>query len=92
VAGGTEFVMTLDDLPPGTVTAKQMVQGGSLIINSLKSLVETGQLPLGTRVLYAMFALMGPLAPKEDPCRELAAVPVLIPFIVSRTRAQTWRK
>jgi uncharacterized protein YndB with AHSA1/START domain len=65
VAGGTEFVMTLDDLPPGTVTAKQMVQGGSLIINSLKSLVETGQLPLGTRVLYAMFALMGPLAPKK---------------------------
>jgi uncharacterized protein YndB with AHSA1/START domain len=65
VAGGTEFVMTLDDLPPGTVTAKQMVQGGTLIINTLKSLVETGKLPLGTRVLYAMFALMGPLAPKK---------------------------
>ncbi len=65
VAGGTEFVMTLDDLPPGTVTSKQMVQGGPLIINTLKSLVETGKLPLGTRVLYAMFALMGPLAPKK---------------------------
>jgi len=65
VTGGTEFVMTLDDLPPGTVTAKQMVQGGTLIINTLKSLVETGKLPLGTRVLYGMFALMGPLAPKK---------------------------
>ena len=65
VVGGTEFVMTLDDLPPGTVTAKQMVQGGTLIINTLKSLVETGKLPLGTRVLYGIFALMGPLAPKK---------------------------
>jgi uncharacterized protein YndB with AHSA1/START domain len=65
VAGGTEFVMTLDDLPPGTVTTKQMVQGSSLIINTLKSLVETGKLPFGTRVLYALFALMGPLAPKK---------------------------
>jgi hypothetical protein len=57
--------MTLDDLPPGTVTAKQMVQGGTLIIKTLKSLVETGKLPLGTRVLYGLFALMGPLAPKK---------------------------
>jgi len=65
VAGGTEFVMRLDDLPPGTVTAKQMVQGGTLIIKTLKSLVETGKLPLGTRVLYGLFALMGPLAPKK---------------------------
>ncbi len=65
VAGGTEFVMTLDDLPPGTVTAKQMLQGSPLIVNTLKSLVETGKLPLGTRVLYGIFALMGPLAPKK---------------------------
>ena len=65
VAGGTEFLMAFDDLPPGTVTAKQMAQGGTLIINTLKSLVETGKLPLGTRVLYAIFALMGPLAPKK---------------------------
>jgi uncharacterized protein YndB with AHSA1/START domain len=65
VAGGTEFVMTLDDLPPGTVTSKQMLQGSALILNTLKSLVETGKLPLGTRVLYTIFALLGPLAPKK---------------------------
>ena len=65
VPGGTEFVMTLEDLPPGTVTSKQMVQGGDLIIKTLKSLVETGKLPLGTQMLYAMFALLGPLAPKK---------------------------
>jgi uncharacterized protein YndB with AHSA1/START domain len=65
VAGGTEFVMTLDDLPPGTTTSKQMVQGGPLITKTLKSLVETGKLPFGTRVLYGIFALMAPLAPKK---------------------------
>lgn len=65
VAGGTEFVMTFDDLAPGTATAKQMLQGGTLIINALKSLVETGRLPLGTRLLYALFALMAPFAPKS---------------------------
>jgi uncharacterized protein YndB with AHSA1/START domain len=65
VAGGTEFVMTLEDLPPGTMTSKQMVQGATLIINTLKSLVETGKLPLGTHVLYMIFDFMGPLAPRK---------------------------
>jgi uncharacterized protein YndB with AHSA1/START domain len=65
VAGGTEFVMTLEDLPPGTVTSKQMVQGSALILKALKSLVETGKLPMGTRILYMLFAILGPLAPKH---------------------------
>jgi uncharacterized protein YndB with AHSA1/START domain len=65
VAGGTEFVMTLEDLPTGTVTTKQMIQGTSLILKTLKSVVETGKLPMGTRILYAIFAIMAPLAPKR---------------------------
>lgn len=64
VAGGTEFVMTFDDLAPGTTTAKQMIQGGTMIINNLKSLVETGKLPVGTRILYGLFAIMAAFAPK----------------------------
>ncbi|MFO0958537.1 MAG: SRPBCC domain-containing protein [Isosphaeraceae bacterium] len=65
VVGGTEFTMTLDGLPPGTATSKQMVQGGPLITKNLKALVETGRLPLGTKVLYALFTILGPLAPKK---------------------------
>lgn len=64
VTGGVEFTMTLDDMPKGTKTAKQMVQGGQMIVNTLKAVVETGKPPLGTRMLYAMFSLMEPMSPK----------------------------
>ena len=64
VAGGVEFTMTITELAPGSATEKQMLQGGSLIINTLKSVVETGKL-FGTRLLYGMFALLEPISPKE---------------------------
>jgi uncharacterized protein YndB with AHSA1/START domain len=65
VAGGTEFVMSFEDLPAGTTTAKQMVQGGTLITNSLKSIVETGQPSFGVRMLYAMIGALQFLTPKR---------------------------
>ena len=64
-SGGTEFIMTLHDLPSGTKTAKQMKQGGSMICNVLKSMVEKGKPGLGTRLLYALFAALEPLQPKK---------------------------
>jgi uncharacterized protein YndB with AHSA1/START domain len=65
VAGGVEFTMTLDQMPKGTKTAKQMVQGGQMIVNTLKAVVETGRPPLGTRILYGMFAVLEPvMSPK----------------------------
>ncbi len=68
VVGGTEFLMTFDDLPTGTATAKQMRQGGTMITNTLKSLVETGKPPYGVRVLYGVvFPLAQLLTPKK--CR-----------------------
>lgn len=60
VTGGVEFTMTLEDLPSGTKTAKQMVPGGDLIIKTLKSVVETGKVPVGTRMIYTMIALTAP--------------------------------
>jgi uncharacterized protein YndB with AHSA1/START domain len=66
VAGGVEFTMTLDDLPKGTKSTKQMVQGGQMIVNTLKAVVETGKPPLGTRMLYGMFAVLEPvMSPKS---------------------------
>ena len=62
---GTEFVMTLHDLPAGTKSTKQMKQGGPMICKVLKSVVETGRIPFGTRVLYLLFALMEPMQPKK---------------------------
>jgi len=34
-----------------------------MIVNNLKALVETGKLPVGTRLLYGLFWLMAPFTP-----------------------------
>lgn len=60
-----EFIMTIDQLTPGTKSAKQMRQGGTMIIETLKSIVETGKVPFKVRMLYGLFALMGPLTPAK---------------------------
>jgi len=65
--GGTEFTLTIEDLPAGTKTAKQMTQGGTMIVNTLKSTVETGRPSFGIRVLYGLFKVLAPLSPKR--CR-----------------------
>jgi len=65
VEGGVRFTLTVDDLPVGTKTGKQMKQGGTMIVNTLKAIVETGRPSLGTRMLYAMFRLLEPFSPKK---------------------------
>lgn len=66
VEGGVEFTMILDDLPKGTRTAKQMTQGGTMIANTLKAIVETGRPPFGVRILYSLvFPLVEPFSPKS---------------------------
>ena len=67
VDGGVEFTLTITDLPDGTRTAKQMVQGGAMIVNTLKAVIETGRPTFGTRVLFTLFKLTAPLTPKR--CR-----------------------
>jgi len=64
VEGGVEFVMTLENLPTGTKTAKQMSQGGNMIVNTLKRMVENGKPSLGTRALFILFRVLEPLSPK----------------------------
>lgn len=65
VGGKTEFTLISENVPAGTKTAKQMKSGGKMIANNLKSIIERGKLPLGTRLLYGLFKLMGPLTPKR---------------------------
>jgi uncharacterized protein YndB with AHSA1/START domain len=68
VPEGVEFTLVSEDVPAQTKTAKDMERGGPFIVNTLKAVVETGRPPLGTRLLYAMFGLLGPLMmPKQ--CR-----------------------
>ncbi len=65
VPGGTEFMLTIDQLAPGTKTAKQMVQGTGLILSTLKATVERGRPKLAVRVMFSVFKLLQPLTPKK---------------------------
>ena len=66
VAGGIEVTLTVDDLPLGTQTAKEMERGGMFILNNLKAIVERGQPPLSTRLMYWMFGAMEFVLPKKS--------------------------
>jgi uncharacterized protein YndB with AHSA1/START domain len=66
VEGGVELTLTIEDLPAGTKTAKQMIQGGTWICKVLKSVVETGRPPLMARILYPVLGLLEPvMTPKR---------------------------
>ena len=63
--GGTEFTLTVEDMPVGTRTEKQMKQGGKMIVNTLKSVMENGQPGIGTRLLFVLFRVSQPFSPKK---------------------------
>ncbi len=62
-----EFTLILEDLTPGSKSAKQMTGGGKLILNTLKSVIETGRPGLGTRMLFVLIRAMQPFTPRR--CR-----------------------
>ncbi len=63
--GGVDFKLTLEDLPVGTKTAKQMKQGGTMIVNTLKAMVERGRPSLTTRSLFILFRAMQFTSPES---------------------------
>ncbi|MBK6982216.1 MAG: SRPBCC domain-containing protein [Betaproteobacteria bacterium] len=58
VEGGVEVTLTVENLPAGTGTEKEMRRGGDFILKTLKAIVETGRPPLGTRLMYAVFGAL----------------------------------
>ena len=63
--GGVDFKMILENLPVGTKTAKQMKQGGTMILNTLKAMVEKGRPSFAIRSLYVLFGAMEFTSPKS---------------------------
>lgn len=61
-----EFTLTIEDIPVGTKTEKQMKQGSQMIVNTLKSIIETGRPSFGTRLLFVLFRCLEPLTPKRS--------------------------
>jgi uncharacterized protein YndB with AHSA1/START domain len=64
VPEGTEFTLTISKCVTGTKTQKQMVQGSTLIINTLKRVMETGKPSLAVRLLFAVM----PWLPSPKAC------------------------
>lgn len=65
VAGGVEVTLSVDDLPAGTKTEREMNRGGPFILKNLKAIVERGRPPLSTRLMYAMFGAMEFMLPSS---------------------------
>ena len=65
VPDGVQFTLTVADITVGTKTAKQMNQGGNMIVNTLKSVIETGRPSFGTRMLFVLFKLLAFTSPKR---------------------------
>ncbi len=65
VKGGVEVTLTIHDIPVGTKTANEMQRGGMFILDNLKTIVETGRPPLGTRLMYAAFGALEFVLPKK---------------------------
>lgn len=64
---GVDFTMTIESIPEGTRTGKQMLQGGPIIVETLKRTCEGRKPSFGVRLLYALFKVTAPLMPKR--CR-----------------------
>ena len=65
VGDAVDVTLTVDNLPPSTRTAKDMVKGATLILETLKSVAETGRPKPSTRLMYAVFARIGSMLPKR---------------------------
>jgi uncharacterized protein YndB with AHSA1/START domain len=58
VQGGVQVTLRVTGVTAGTKTAKDMAGGGTMIVNTLKAICETGRPRLGTRLMYWMFEHM----------------------------------
>lgn len=65
--GAVEFTLTIEQLALGTKSAKQMVQGSELIIQTLKATVERRPIPFMMKFIHVMGRLMAPFTPAK--CR-----------------------
>jgi uncharacterized protein YndB with AHSA1/START domain len=65
VEDGVELTLTVDDIPVGTKSEKNLRQGGKFIVDNLKAIVETGRPTFGARVLFVVFKLLEPFTPKR---------------------------
>ena len=67
VEGGVELSLITTNVPAGTRTEKGMSQGGTFIVETLKSVVENGKPSFSGRMMLGVMGLFQPFTPKS--CR-----------------------
>jgi uncharacterized protein YndB with AHSA1/START domain len=58
VAGGVQVTLRVTGVAEGSKSAKDMASGGTMIVNTLKVICETGRPALSTRLMHLMFKHM----------------------------------
>jgi len=66
VEGGTNFSLVTTNVPAETKTENGMAQGGKFIVETFKSVVESGRPTLGTRMMLGVMGLAQPFTPKSS--------------------------
>lgn len=66
VEGGVEFSLITTNVPEGTKTEKGMAQGGKFIVETFKSVVETGRPSFGGRMMLGVMGMFAFLTPKTS--------------------------
>lgn len=64
VEGGVELTLLSEQIPAGTKTAKQMIQGGPFITDVVKSVCETGRPSFGKRMILGIIRMTSFMSPK----------------------------
>jgi len=62
---GVEFTLITENVPEGTRTEKSMDQGGTFIVEALKSLLESGRPNFKTRMILTMISLTTVFTPSK---------------------------
>lgn len=62
--GAVEFSLITSNVPVATKTEKGMAQGGKFIVQTLKSVCETGKPSLAGRLMLGFMGMFEPLTPK----------------------------
>lgn len=67
VAGGVEVSLIVENMTAGSRTAKEMTRGATMILKTLKAVIETGRPTTGIRAMYWLMDKMTFVLPKR--CR-----------------------
>lgn len=71
IPDGCRVTLTHGGFTDQTTTHQEVVGGWRMILEAMKAELETGRLPLKTRVMYGLMGAMSPFLPKQTRAEEV---------------------